>query len=105
MPSLKYPLKKNEFVMDKLSKELYFVIRVDDKGKKLKRVWLRAEKDDEFMEVPFHQMNRVYIKANVNAWKVLYGEGGPDETDGEEVVTDDNPVPTADTGNDTNTKP
>lgn len=74
MSELKYDLHKNNFVMDKGNKKLYFVIKID-----LHNVWLRLEdeegKDDaELYRVPKHMINLAYIKVNPNVMKVLYGD-------------------------------
>lgn len=74
MSELRYDLHKNNFVMDKGNKKLYFVIKID-----LHNVWLRLEDeqngdDAELFKVPKHMMNLAYIKVNPNVMKVLYGD-------------------------------
>lgn len=74
MSELKYELHKNNFVMDKGNKKLYFVIKID-----MHNVWLRLESEEggddaELFKVPKHMMNLAYIKVNPNVMKVLYGD-------------------------------
>lgn len=74
MSELKFELHKNNFVMDKGNKKLYFVIKID-----LHNVWLREEEEDkadnpDLFKVPKHMINLTYIKVNPDVMKVLYGD-------------------------------
>lgn len=74
MSELKFELHKNDFVMDKSNKKLYFVIKID-----LTNVWLRfedAEKGDDadLFKVPKHLINLAYVKVRPDVVKILYGD-------------------------------
>jgi hypothetical protein len=74
MSELKFELHKNNFVMDKGNKKLYFVIKID-----LHNVWLRLEDEEkaddaDLFKVPKHMINLTYIKVNPDVMKVLYGD-------------------------------
>lgn len=58
---------KNDYLADKCTKELFFVVRVRDK-----EVMLRNEKDDSVEEVAVHFCNRVYEKVDPATYELLY---------------------------------
>lgn len=83
MSTLREEIHKNNFLMDKGNKKLYFVIKID-----MHNVWLRLEDDEkgddcDLFKVPKHMINMVYIKVNPDVMKVLYGkkDGTIDSTD------------------------
>lgn len=72
MSTLREDIHKNNFLMDKGNKKLYFVIKID-----MHNVWLRFEDesdndDCELFKVPKHMINRTYIKVNPDIMKILY---------------------------------
>lgn len=74
MSELKFDLNKNEFLMDKVSKKLFFVIKID-----MHTVWLRDESDEknndpEIKQMPKNLINKVMTKVNPDVMKVLYGD-------------------------------
>jgi len=74
MSELKFDLNKNEFLMDKVSKKLFFVIKIT-----MHSVWLRDESDEknndpEVKEMPKNLINKVMTKVNPDVMKVLYGD-------------------------------
>lgn len=72
MATLREDIHKNDFLMDKLTKKLYFVIKIDRTT-----VWLRCETegDDPDMEQrPKHMINLAMIKVKPDVIKVLYGD-------------------------------
>lgn len=74
MSTLREDIHKNHFLMEKVSKKLYFVIKID-----MHNVWLRLEDDtkgddSELFKIPKHLINATYIKVNPDVMKVLYGE-------------------------------
>ncbi len=69
--------KKNDMLMDKTTKKLFFVVRT--KGHK---TMLRNEEDDEVEEVANHFANRVYMKVDVDFANTLYGDTEEDKTKG-----------------------
>ena len=79
MSTLKYELHKNDFLMDKVTKQLFFVIKID-----LHTVWVRVEEEDkpedpddvELRRVPKHTVNLSMIKVKKDVMKVLYGDKG-----------------------------
>lgn len=75
MSELREDVHKNDFLMDTLTKDLYFVIKID-----MHTVWLRQEKDDlkdpddpEIKQMPKHMVNRAMIKVKPDVIKILYG--------------------------------
>ena len=72
MSDLKYDLHKNDFLMDKVSKIMYFVVAID-----LHNVIIREEKDGDDVSVkrmPKHMVNLSMIKVKPDVMKVLYGD-------------------------------
>ena len=75
MSELRFELHKNDFVMNKSNKKLYFVIKIDSSN-----VWLRFEdeerKDDDadLFKVPKHLINLAYAKVRPDVVKILYGD-------------------------------
>jgi len=71
MSTLKYDLHKNDFIMDKVTKQLFFIIKID-----LHNVFIRAETDGDDVELkkmPKHMVNVSMIKVNPDVMKILYG--------------------------------
>ncbi len=73
MSTLKEEIHKNNFLMDKGNKKLYFVIKIDSLN-----VWLRLEDEDkgddcDCFKVPKQLINLTYVKVNPDVMKVLYG--------------------------------
>lgn len=71
MSTLKFELNKNDFLMDKVTKDLYFVISID-----LHNVVLRIEKDGNdvpLKKMPKHMVNLSMMKVKPDIFKVLYG--------------------------------
>jgi len=72
MSTLKYDLHKNDFLMDKVTKQLFFVVSID-----MHNVVIRTEvegDDAPLRRMPKHMINSVMIKVNPNVMKVLYGD-------------------------------
>lgn len=72
MSTLKYDLHKNDFIMDKVTKKLYFVVSID-----MHNVVIRTETegdDVELRRMPKHMINVSMIKVNPDVIKVLYGD-------------------------------
>jgi hypothetical protein len=72
MSTLRYELHKNEFLMDKVTKQLYFVVSID-----LHNVVIREEVDGDdapLKRMPKHLVNASMIKVNVDAVKILFGD-------------------------------
>lgn len=72
MSTLKYELHKNDFLMDKVTKQLYFVVSIE-----MHNVVIREETDGDeavLKRMPKHMVNNVMIKVNVNVMKVLFGD-------------------------------
>lgn len=70
--SLKYDLHKNDFLMDKVTKQLFFVVSIE-----LHNLILREEKDGDEVPVkrmPKHMVNLSMIKVKPDVMKVLYGD-------------------------------
>lgn len=75
MSELRFELNKNEFLMDKVTKKLYFVIKID-----LHNVWIRDESDlknndPEIRQMPKNLVNIGMTKVNPEVMQVLYGKG------------------------------
>lgn len=71
MSTLKFELNKNDFLMDKVTKDLYWVITID-----LHNVVLRLEKegnDVPLKKMPKHMINLSMMKVKPDVFKVLYG--------------------------------
>lgn len=73
MSELRESIHKNDFVMNKGNKKLYFVIKID-----LHAVWARVEDDSkgddaDLERIPKHMINKFFIKVNPDVMKVLYG--------------------------------
>ena len=71
MSELRFELHKNDFLMDKVTKQLFFVIKID-----MHNVYLRSETegdDVELKKMPKHMVNVSLIKVRPNVMKVLYG--------------------------------
>ena len=71
MSTLKFELNKNDFLMDKVTKDLYFVIAID-----LHNVVLRLEKegnDVPLKKMPKHMVNLSMVRVKPDIFKVLYG--------------------------------
>jgi hypothetical protein len=72
MSELREEIHKNDILMDKLTKQTYFVIKIG-----LHTVWLRDEDekgdDPDVKEMPFHLVNRSLMKVNKDVVKILYG--------------------------------
>jgi hypothetical protein len=86
MSQLREEVHKNDFLMDKLTKDMYFIIRITDND-----VWLRheAEGDDvELKQMPKHMVNLSMIKVNPDVIKVLYGDRNG-EVDKDEIPSTD----------------
>lgn len=72
MSSLKEKINKNDILMDKVSKQLYFVISIDNHS-----VMLRLEGDGNnrpIEEKPKHYVNRYLIKVDVATVELLYND-------------------------------
>lgn len=74
MSDLKFDLNKNEFLMDKVSKKLFFVIKIT-----LHDVWIRDESDaknndPDIKQMPKNLVNKIMTKVNPDTMKVLYGD-------------------------------
>jgi hypothetical protein len=72
MSELRENIHKNDFLMDRVTKQLYFVVSID-----LHNVIIREEKDGDeafLKKMPKHMINKVMIKVNPNVMKVLYGD-------------------------------
>lgn len=76
MSTLREDVHKNDFMMDTLTKEMYFVIKID-----MHTIWLRNETakcddpdDPEIKQLPKHMANRTLIKVKPDVIKILYGE-------------------------------
>jgi hypothetical protein len=81
MSTLKYDLHKNDFLMDKVTKQLFFVVSID-----LHNVVIREEKEGDnvpLKRMPKHMVNVSMIKVNPNAMRILYGDksGNLDSSD------------------------
>lgn len=74
MSTLAFDLNHDEYLMEKFEKSLHLVLRVDSKV-----VWLRNENNLEFTKVPFHMINKYYVKTDKNTWEVLYKEQNQNE--------------------------
>ena len=71
MSTLKYDLHKNDFLMDKVTKQLYFVVSIE-----MHNVVIRTETEGdeaELRRMPKHMVNNSMIKVNPNVMRVLYG--------------------------------
>lgn len=71
MSNLKFELHKNEFLMDKVTKKLFFVVSID-----LHNVILREEVEGDespLKKTPKHMVNLSMIKVKPDVMKVLYG--------------------------------
>jgi hypothetical protein len=72
MSTLKYDLHKNDFLMDKVTKKLFFVVSIE-----MHNVVLREEVEGDespLKRMPKHMVNNSMIKVTLNAMKILYGE-------------------------------
>ena len=88
MSELREEIHKNDFLMDKVTKDMFFVIKID-----MHTVWIREEKDAEndnpdIFQRPKHLVNRSMIKVNPDVIKVLYGDRAdkPEGTDPNETA-------------------
>lgn len=72
MSELREEIHKNDFLMDKVTKELFMVIKID-----LHTVWMRKEMDGDDVDInqkPKHLVNLAMIKVRPDVIKVLYGD-------------------------------
>lgn len=76
MSELREDIHKNDFLMDKLSKDLWFVVKITTHT-----IWLRSEKpedrnndDPDIRELPKNIVNLSMIKVNKNTVEILYDE-------------------------------
>lgn len=72
MSTLREDIHKNDFLMDKLTKQLFMVIKID-----LHSVWLRHEVEGDDVQIdnkPKHMINLAMIKVKPDVIKVLYGD-------------------------------
>jgi len=72
MSTLKFELNKNDFLMDKVNKKLFFVVTID-----LHNVVLREEVDSNeapLKKMPKHLINLSMIKVKPDVMKILYGD-------------------------------
>jgi hypothetical protein len=88
MSTLKFDLHKNDFLMDKVTKQLFFVVSID-----LHNVVIREEKDGDdvpLKRMPKHMVNLSMIKVKPNVMKVLYGskDGKLDSSDIPDLPTE-----------------
>lgn len=71
MSTLKFDLNKNDFLMDKINKKLFFVISITTND-----VVLREEvegNDAPLKKIPYHMVNLSMIKVRPDVMRVLYG--------------------------------
>lgn len=66
--------KKNDYLMDKVTKDMIFVVVVRPKC-----ALIRHEKDDMVEEVAHHFLNRGYSKVDPAVAEVLYADKVKDE--------------------------
>jgi len=59
--------KKNDYIMDKGTKELYFIVKINDQN-----ILVRNESDDSLKEIAHHFSNFAMIKVNPDIVKMLY---------------------------------
>ena len=88
MSTLKFELHKNDFLMDKVTKQLFFVVSID-----MHNVVIRTEVDGDdapLRRMPKHMINVSMIKVKPNVMKVLYGskDGKLDSSDIPDLPTD-----------------
>lgn len=61
--------KKNDYLMEKITKELIFVVAVRSRD-----VVIRHEKDDLVEEIAHHFINKYYSKVDPSVAEVLYAD-------------------------------
>lgn len=86
MSSLRESIHKNDFLMDKSTKKLHFVVKID-----MHNVILRVEDDGDDVElkkVAKHFINKFMIKVNADVMKILYG----DKSNENKINTDNIPT-------------
>lgn len=72
MSTLKFELNKNDFLMDKVNKKLFFVVSID-----LHNVIVREEVDSNeapLKKMPKHLINLSMIKVKPDVMRILYGD-------------------------------
>ena len=73
MSTLREKIKINDFLMDKTTKELFFVVLVESSD----RLILRDEKKLVLKSMPNHLVNLSLVKvSNMEAYNVLYKDKG-----------------------------
>jgi hypothetical protein len=72
MSTLKFELNKNDFLMDKVNKKLFFVVSID-----LHNVIIREEVDSNeapVKKMPKHMINLSMIKVKKDVMQILFGD-------------------------------